>query len=102
MPPQGKARLTIKDNTYTLTFGDAVVEKGTGKVDPTVTPKTAEVTATEGDNKGKTRLAIYELNELKGDDLRVCWVEAGKDRPADFTAKEGSGRELVTYKRVKP
>ena len=46
---------------------------------------------------GTTLLGVYEL---KGDELIICFAEAGKDRPAALTPK---GTQWVeTWKRVKP
>jgi uncharacterized protein (TIGR03067 family) len=100
LPKEGRPRLTIhEDGSYTVKTGDKVEEKGLGKVTPGKTPTVVDITASEGPNKGKTMQAIFEV---KGDEMRVCWSEPGKERPTDFTAKEGSGRTLTIYKRVKP
>src|SRR5262249_32432085 len=70
-------KLVIKDDTYTVTVGETV-DKGTAKVKPTAKPKELDITGTDGPNKGKTFLAIYELD---GDTLRVCYDLSGKARP---------------------
>jgi uncharacterized protein (TIGR03067 family) len=99
LPPEGSPRVTVKeDGSYAVKAADMALESGVGKIDPAKSPKTLDITPADGPNKGKTLLGIYEL---KGDELRVCWSEPGKDRPADFTSKEGSGRIFITYKRVK-
>jgi uncharacterized protein (TIGR03067 family) len=98
LPKEGKVHVTTaEDGAYTVKVGDMVVEKGTGKLDPTATPKAVDVTAADGPNKGQTVRGIYEV---KGDEMRACFAAPGKDRPTDFTAKEG--REVAVYKRVKP
>jgi uncharacterized protein (TIGR03067 family) len=77
--------------------GDKVLGAGTVKLDPTTKPKTIDVTFTEGEHRGKTGLAIYEID---GDTLRVCCARPGNGgRPADFSAKVGSGRTLIVFKR---
>ena len=90
-------KLVIKKGHYTVTVGNAV-DKGTVKVNRTAKPKKLDIIGTEGPNKGKTILAIYER---KGDTLRVCYDLTGKSRPKKFKTREGTQLFLVTYKRQK-
>src|SRR5213594_3485111 len=53
-------KLVVKDDKYTVTVGEGK-DEGTVQIDSTKTPKTMDITGTEGPNKGKTILAIYEL-----------------------------------------
>jgi uncharacterized protein (TIGR03067 family) len=78
--------------------GDKIIGGGNVKLDPTKNPKTIEIAFTEGDRKGKTVLGIYELGS---DAFRVCLAAPGDERPAEFSAKAGSGRTLIVYKREK-
>ena len=78
--------------------GDKVINEGTVKLDPTTKPKAAEIAFTEGEHKGKTAPAIYEI---EGDTFRACCARPGDGRPAEFSAKAGSGRTLIVYKRAK-
>ena len=78
--------------------GDKLIGEGTAKFDPTTKPKTIDITFTEGEHKGKTCLGIYEID---GDTLRVCVARPGDERPADLSAKAGSGHILVVYQREK-
>jgi uncharacterized protein (TIGR03067 family) len=91
-------KLVIKDDKYTVTVGTKP-DKGTLKVDPTAKPRSIDITGTEGPNKGKTILAIYELT---GDTLRICYDLSGKARPAEFQTKPDTKLFLVTYQREKP
>jgi uncharacterized protein (TIGR03067 family) len=91
-------RLEIKGDEYTVTIG-AVSDRGTCKLDPSAKPRTLDITGTEGPNKGKTILAIYERD---GDTLRVCYDLGGKNRPTEFKTTAGSRLFLVEYKRQKP
>ncbi len=86
------------DGNYTVTTGTGV-DKGSVKLDLKARPKTMDVISTEGANKGKTFLAIYEL---KDDTLKVCYDLSGKMRPAEFTTKPGTSLFLAVYKRQKP
>lgn len=91
-------RLEIKGDDYTVTVG-AQPDRGTCKRDPSAKPKTLDITGTEGPNKGKTILAIYERN---GDTLRVCYDLTGKNRPSEFKTAAGTQLFLVEYKLQKP
>lgn len=61
-------------------------------------PKALDIAGTEGPNKGRTILAIYEQG---GDTLPVCYDLSGKGRPAGFRTKEGTRLLLVGYKLQK-
>jgi uncharacterized protein (TIGR03067 family) len=91
-------KLVLKDDKYTVTVGDRV-DQGTVKLNPAANPKELDITGTEGPNKGKKILAIYERD---GDTLRICYDLSGKTRPTEFKTKEGTLLFLVTYKREKP
>ncbi|MGP0067987.1 MAG: TIGR03067 domain-containing protein [Isosphaeraceae bacterium] len=91
-------RLELKGDQYTATVGTNP-DRGTCKRNPSAKPKALDITGTEGPNKGKTILAIYER---KGDTLRVCYDLSGKGRPAEFKTTEGTRLFLVEYKLQKP
>ena len=78
--------------------GDKVINEGTVKLNPTKKPKTIDVTFTGGERKGQAVLGIYEI---EGDTFRVCVARPGDERPADFSARAGSGCTLVVYQREK-
>jgi uncharacterized protein (TIGR03067 family) len=86
-----EAKLTIEGEKYTATFGgDAVM--GTLKVDPSKTPK--EIDAT--DSEGKTILGIYQFDK---DQFTVCFAPAGKERPKEFSVKDGTGDFIHVWKK---
>lgn len=91
-------KLVVKNNKYTVTIGKEV-DQGTIKLNPAAKPKEMDITGTDGPNKGKTILAIYERD---GDSLVVCYDLSGKNRPTKFKTSEGTQLFLVTYKREKP
>jgi uncharacterized protein (TIGR03067 family) len=97
--PKEKVTVTLKDGKYTVRQGGKVTGEGTAKIDPTTRPKSADLSPSSGEAKGKTVLAIYEA---KGDTHRLCLAPPGKPRPKSFEAEKGSGHTLYTYKRVKP
>ena len=57
-----------------------------------------DCTLSEGANKGKMQLGIYELD---GDTVKFCFAAPGKDRPTDFTTKPGDTRVLSVWKKEK-
>ncbi len=67
-------------------------------IDPTQKMKSVDVEVVEGDDKGKTLLAIYRL---EGDQFTICTANPGKDRPTAFSADAESGQALMTYTRSK-
>jgi uncharacterized protein (TIGR03067 family) len=83
---------------FTVRRGDTLIAAATPQFDPTKKPKTVDVAFTEGERKGKTVLGVYEI---EGDTFRVCVGRPGDERPTEFSAKAGSGRILVVYKREK-
>ena len=87
-----------KDGETTITFGGRVYFKAKFRIDPAKKPRAIDYTMTEGPTKVKTHLGIYELD---GDTVKFCFAAPGKDRPTEFTAKEGSQRTLSVWKRVK-
>ena len=85
----GKARAELEGKTFIA---------GTIKADPGKTPKTMDITYTQGQEKGKTSRAIYKI---EGDRLTICRSAAGSPRPTAFASEPGSGHTLMTYRRVK-
>lgn len=98
-PPELSKSIQLKiegDNYVVTSMGKA--DKGTCKLNPTVTPKTLEMTGVEGPNAGKTILAIYEVKE---GELKVCYDLSGKEFPKEFKSVNGTLLFLVTYTREK-
>jgi uncharacterized protein (TIGR03067 family) len=90
-------RLELEGDEYVLTLGPAT-DKGTFKLDPAASPKALDITGTDGPNKGKTILAIYERD---GDTLRICYDLTGKTRPTEFKSEQGKPDFLVEYQLEK-
>lgn len=90
-------KLVVDGDKYAVTVGEQI-DRGTVKLDLDKKPKAMDIMGGEGPNKGKTFLAIYELN---GDTLRICYDLLGKVRPEEFKTKKGELRFLVTYQRMK-
>jgi uncharacterized protein (TIGR03067 family) len=92
-------KLVVKDNQYTVTVGEAPPDKGTVKLNASASPCEMDITGTEGPNKGRTFLTIYQRD---GDTLRICYDLSCKSRPTEFKSTEGTKLFLVTYERQKP
>jgi uncharacterized protein (TIGR03067 family) len=92
------AKRVVKDGETTTTFNDMVVMKAKFKIDTSKKPKTIDYEITDGPAKGMSMIGIYEL---KGDDFKACFVMSDKQRPTDFTTKEGDGRTLSVWKKAK-
>jgi uncharacterized protein (TIGR03067 family) len=90
-------RLSIMGEKYAFTEGKAL-DQGMVKIDGSKKPKAMDIIGGEGPNKGKTFLAIYDL---QGDTLRVCYDLTGKARPSEFATKKGGLLFLATYQRMK-
>jgi uncharacterized protein (TIGR03067 family) len=83
---------------HSVKIGDKVIQVGTQRIDPTKSPKTIDVTMTEGPSKGKVMLGIYKFD---GDTLVACFDPQGKKRPTEFKSEAGSANFLNVHKRVK-
>ncbi len=88
--------LIFEGEKHTVKKGDEVIQVGTQKLDPSKSPKTIDVTMTEGPNKGAVLLGIYEI---RGDTLKVCFDP--KKRPTEFKSAAGSQTFVAVHKRVK-
>jgi uncharacterized protein (TIGR03067 family) len=86
------------DGVWILQVDGGKITEGTSEIDPTKSPKTIEFMETEGENKGKPVMGIYELGE---DTRKLCYSGLGKEPPTEFSAPAGSGRTLVVFKREK-
>ena len=88
----------FEGDKHTVKKGDEVIQVGTQKLDPSKSPKTIDVTMTEGPSKGTVMLGIYEID---ADTLKVCFDPQGKKRPTEFKSAPGSENFVNVHKRVK-
>lgn len=91
-------KLVVKGDKFLVTVGDSP-DSGQLKIDNTAKPKTIDIVGTDGPNKGKTFLAIFERD---GDTMRMCYDLGGTARPKEFKTMENTQLFLVTYKLQKP
>jgi uncharacterized protein (TIGR03067 family) len=94
-----KITLSIDENgkSSALRSGRVFIAS-TIKIDPTCTPMTLDVTFTVGDDKGKTALGIYKIED---DLLTICRSAPDQARPTEFSSRPGSGLTLMSYRREK-
>jgi uncharacterized protein (TIGR03067 family) len=90
--------LVIEGDKITVMNEGKEVEQNSFTLDPTKKPKCIDVTSLTGEEKGKKRLGVYELD---GDNLKICIEDKAETRPAEFKTKEGGNQILVVLKRVK-
>jgi uncharacterized protein (TIGR03067 family) len=104
-PKEGEkvsVRVEIKGAKYTL-MGETGKEKsraeGTFNLDASKKPKAIDFKY-GGFGRKTPEEGIYELD---GDNLKLCFqISGGESRPKEFSAKEGSGQVLMTWKRERP
>jgi len=102
LPPEALKAITLRisGETYEVTVeGEAHSDKGISTLDTSTTPKRMTIKSTDGPNRGKTFLAIYEMKDAGS--LRVCYDLSGTDFPKEFKAPQGTPLYLVGYRRPK-
>lgn len=87
--------LVIDGDRYTATIGD-MTDKGMLSVDSAKKPKTMDIKGTEGVNKGRTYLCIYELKDGK---LTICYSLDEAKRPERFETSKDSKTMLAVYRK---
>jgi uncharacterized protein (TIGR03067 family) len=92
-----KLKLELTDGKYKL-LGAESPDEGTWKLHLDKKPFGMDIKGTDGPNKGKTMLCIFELD---GDNLKVCYDLSGKKRPVKFESKPKTLLFLAEYKRAK-
>jgi uncharacterized protein (TIGR03067 family) len=91
--------LEVSDGKMTTREGAAVKEEdAVVALDPRAKPAAIDLKVTSGPDAGKVVKGIYKL---EGDALTVCVAEPGKERPAAFAAKEGTGLTLMAFRKAK-
>jgi uncharacterized protein (TIGR03067 family) len=95
-----RTRLTVSGNRYTLREGDYEFHGVLTGIDPARNRGPVDFLADGGHHGVENRfLGIYVLED---DELSVCVAGPGRDRPAEFNSRAGSGRRLYLFKRYVP
>ena len=87
---------TVKGDHYTVFYFRKVLGKGTFRLDATKQPKTIDFVPDAPMGAGKPMRGVYEISAKT---YRICVAPPGKDRPTEFSAKEGSGHTLTVWER---
>jgi uncharacterized protein (TIGR03067 family) len=93
-----KDSLTLKGKQF-VSVVEGNTTHGVFTVNPTPTPKTIDLTFSDGPGKDKTQKGIYEL---EGDSQKICFAKGDQVRPTEFTSKPGNGQMIQVLKREKP
>ena len=78
--------------------GEKQPDRGTHTLDESTNPKRISITSTNGPNRGKTFLGIYEMTETNS--MRVCYDLSGSAFPRTFESTAETGHYLVEYRRI--
>jgi len=98
---QAKAFKVINeaDGKWSIEQDGKVVASGTSEVDPSMNPKTVDLTQKEGGGAGQVLQGIYEFTD--DDTRKVCFATPGKARPTELASAAGSQTILAVLKKVK-
>jgi len=91
-------QLVLNGDRYVVTTAENK-DQGTVHFLPDKSPKAMDIVGVEGPNKGKTFLAIYELDE---NTLKICYDLKGQERPTEFKTKPKTQLFLAIYHKQKP
>ena len=89
--------LKLSGEKYEVTIGEKESDKGTCELATKASPKRMTIKGTDGPNRGKTFLAIYEMKDA--DSMRVCYDLSGQNFPTDFKSSKEIKLYLVEYRR---
>ena len=93
--PPGGATITMSGTAFvSLNMGERY--EGVVSVNERLTPKTFDLSFTEGPHAGKSAFGIYDLD---GDRWQLCLGLVGKGRPTHFAALPGTGHALEVLRR---
>jgi uncharacterized protein (TIGR03067 family) len=90
---------TVKDDQYSVFLFRKEIGKGTFAIDASKKPRTIDSVPANGATAGKRLLGIYEWTDA--DTIKTCYASPDKERPTDFSCKQGSERTLTVWRREK-
>ena len=94
---RANSRRICKGDELTAIVGGQLVMKAKITLAAEKKPKAIDYDVTDGPNKGRKLLGIYELD---GDTFKACYAAPGRERPKDFTSQSGEKVSLTVWKRV--
>jgi len=89
-------KLTLKGEQFKTERDDEVLFDSKYSIDTEADPKQIDMVGI-GELEGKVGQGIYEL---KKDRLTICYTMPGKERPKEFSSKEGSDAHLIVWRRT--
>ncbi len=93
-------RAVMKGDTFTLYNGEKELVAGSYKIVEVKGKRLKyDFTYSSGPDKGVTMSLLAEW--IDDDTYRTCVRVSGKERPTEFTSKQGSGQTVAIYKRAK-
>jgi uncharacterized protein (TIGR03067 family) len=92
------SRMVIEGDTFAM-LSPGADYRGTFVLDPSAIPKQLDIHFQEGPEAGNTAHGIYEL---EGNAWTICLGLTGKERPAEFATRPGSGSALEVLRRGEP
>lgn len=91
--------ITITDNKYLQTSAGSVLERGTFTIDASKKPIALDVSVTEGDEAGSTKVGIIDVTETTMK-AKVSSAGGSTTRPTDFTVTDGFVVLTLTKKKT--
>jgi uncharacterized protein (TIGR03067 family) len=95
-PKPGQILFIVEGGKIINKEGMTITGEATFTLDSSKSPKTIDLKATSGDDKGKIFLGIYELI---GPDFKLCLGPPNAARPTEFTAQPN--QSLIVMRRWK-
>ena len=90
-----QSKLKIVGDAHAVTLSDGL-HKGTHTLGTDQSPMTIDASDSEGPFAGNTLLGIFKV---EADVFTVCFAAPGKERPTEFTTKDGKATILHVWKR---
>ena len=80
--------------------GEAIPPKTRYELRPDKTPPEIDIIRVQAEGDKEQKQVAQGIYELKGDKLRLCYGQPGKERPTEFKTAEGDGRAMAELERV--
>ena len=92
-----KVTMTYTGHHWIQRKDGVVTGEGSSDFRPDINPKEIDISPLGGPAAGKVLPGIYRLS---GDTYEGCFVLPGKERPTEFSSKQGSGHFYVIFRRA--